>query len=759
MRLTFLGNRMVLATAVVTAGAAFTGCQRLPYIDQTKAVPHDVQGTVADEDKEVQAANFLSRLPTQLPQIDKPRTPDNPDAQEVWKLTLDEAIRIGLDNAEIIRLIPLGAQGIPSVGFEPTPLEQGIGAPGQLGGGNLASVYDPAIQETNIAQALAAFDANLFSQLTWGRSTSPFNNAIQAGIFNPGARFPVVFTQDTATYTAGLSKRTATGAVLAVEHNINWIYSNNPNNVFPSAYTANTQLMIRQPLLGGAVQTNGARPPGITGLVTGASGLEANRAPIVIARLQADTSVWRFKADIMRLVRSVEQQYWALAQQQVQYWSREQAVRLGESILRREQAKFEVGSGSIPNVAEAEQNLREFQLELVQATADLITTERQLRNVLGLKPTDNRRIVPVTAPTEARLEPDWDTSLAQMVSFQPDIVQNQLLVRVAELNLLIARNQLLPQLDFEALYQFNGLGRDLDRAEAVMTGAALRGIDPRTAQLQRNAGLNPQPGLFGNFQTYQVGLTFQMPLGFRGPLANTRQAQYQLLRQRAGLQQVVHQSTHSLARFFLEVDANYKLLKYAGLSREAAERRLAAQRAFFEQGTINIDRYLEAVRNWANAVAREAQFKTTYNISIAALEEAKGTLLAYDNIAVAEGPHPRKAYLQAHDQQAAHRQLRVPQDGPYRPAPITGPPGPDWTPPVPTPGEDPPGPGPALPAPAGTLGPAPTPVAPTVPASEHSPLTDRSPKTEEPGTVRTSAPGTAPPPDDLSIDLPPLPRE
>ena len=43
-----------------------------------------------------------------------------------------------------------------------------------------------------------------------------------------------------------------------------------------------------------------------------------------------------------------------------------------------------------------------------------------------------------------------------------------------------------------------------------------------------------------------------------------------------------------------------------------------------------------------SAVAQEAQFKTTYNISIVALEEAKGTLLAYDNIAVAECPHPRR---------------------------------------------------------------------------------------------------------------------
>ena len=165
-----------------------------------------------------------------------------------------------------------------------------------------------------------------------------------------------------------------------------------------------------------------------------------------------------------------------------------------------------------------------------------------------------------------------------------------------------------------------------------------------------------------------------MPIGFRAPLANTRQAQYQLLRQRAFLQQIVHQTTHSLARFFLEVDANYKQFRTAQRLRAAAQQRLEAQRAFYEEGRITIDRLLDAVSQYANAIAQEAQYMTSYNTSIAALEEAKGTLLAYDNIAVAEGPSPRKAYIQAKDQGAGHGQFHVPLDGSYRPQPINGPP-------------------------------------------------------------------------------------
>ena len=744
MRLTNLGTRLAWGISAL-AWAATTGCQRLPYIDQTKAVPHEPLASIAEEDSAVKQAAFLDAPAAKLPRVDPPRTPQNPEAENVWPMTLQEAIRVGIDNGEVIRVISLGAQGIPIGGFEPTPLN--TGPSGALGQGTLSSVYDPAIQETQIHTALSRFDAQFTTSMLWGRSESPFNNAIQAGTFNAtAARFPVILAQETDAFSTGIQKVVATGGTAYVTHNVNFAYSNSPANVFPSAYTTNTQLRFTQPLLGGTAQTP--------------SGLEANRAPILIARLTADSTVWQFKAEVMAMVRSIEQQYWALAQQHIQLWSKEVAVELGEEILRREQAKFEVGSGSVPNVAEAKEQLERFRLELVTATADVITTERQLRNILGLKPADNRRIIPVTAPTEARLEPNWDVSLAQMISFQPDIVRNQLLVRVAELQLLSVRNQLLPQLNMDALYQFNGFGHTLDSAEAVGTGANITALNPLTQALQRTAGVNTPALQYKNFQSYQVGLTFIMPLGFRNALANNRQAQYQLLRQRAFLQQVVHQTTHSLARFFLEVDANYKQFKTAGRLREAAQQRLEAQQAFYEAGTITIDRYLDALRNWSNSVALEAQYKTSYNTSIIALEEAKGTLLAYDNVALAEGPHPPKAYIQARDQQAGHRRFPFGQDGNYHPTEGSGPAVPDPVPAMPSPNLGPADPLPPLPAPLGPLGPPPTPAPPLRPAGHPDVLSQggTSAPMAEPGVMPAStgpigeAPGGDPP-----GGLPPLP--
>jgi outer membrane protein TolC len=329
----------------------------------------------------------------------------------------------------------------------------------------------------------------------------------------------------------------------------------------------------------------------------------------------------------MALVRSIEQQYWSLAQQHAQLFGSEKSVEVAEEVLRREQSELEVGRGTVADVAEAQQRLEQFRLDLVTKTSDVLTTERQLRNILDLPSQDGRRIVPSSAPTEAQLEPDWEACLAQMLLVQPDIAHAQSLVRVAELQVLIARNQLLPQLTLNDLVLLSGLGTELDCTMASLVDAELQAACPHS---NRSTGQD--------FQDWQQGFTFALPPGTRAPLANVRNAQYNLIRQRASLQQIIKQTTHSLARFFLEVDANYELFKTASRLRAAAAQWLEAQRAFYEEGRITIDRYLDAVSQYATALAQEAQFKTTYNISIIALEEAKGTLLDYENIEVQAGP-------------------------------------------------------------------------------------------------------------------------
>ena len=392
---------------------------------------------------------------------------------------MQEAIKIGLDNSEVVRVISIGAQGIPIGGFEP----------------------DAPVKPVATPRPVEGMPAEVWS-LSLGE-------AIRIGLEN-SAVVRMVKPGDEGLPLGGFGADAPPPALAAI-----------------------------------------ARPlPAPSKL---GPGRDADAPKLVIARAKADVSTWRFQADVQAHVRSIEQQYWALGQQTVVVWAREIAVKIGEEILKRERAEADNGHIHTADVAEAEQQLENFKLNLVSATSDLITTERQLRNLLGLPPSDNRRIVPSTAPIEAKVDPIWEDALATMTSRQPEILDQLLLMQRASDD-----------------------ARGVARTEAQAAG------------------------------------------------------------QEEVLRQVIHKSTHALARYFLEVDANHKLYRAAMKSRAAAQARLEAQRTFYDEGRITPDRLLDAVSQYANAIARESQHLTTYNSSIASLEEAKGTLLSFDGITVAE---------------------------------------------------------------------------------------------------------------------------
>ena len=91
----------------------------------------------------------------------------------------------------------------------------------------------------------------------------------------------------------------------------------------------------------------------------------------------------------------------------------------------------------------------------------------------------------------------------------------------------------------------------------------------------------------------------------------------------------------TLARVKMDLENGGKLYEAAVRLRNAAAVRLEAQRACYESGTITVDRYLEAVRNWACAVGQEAEFASRYSTSLACRDEVTGHLLDHWRIAIA----------------------------------------------------------------------------------------------------------------------------
>ena len=136
----------------------------------------------------------------------------------------------------------------------------------------------------------------------------------------------------------------------------------------------------------------------------------------------------------------------------------------------------------------------------------------------------------------------------------------------------------------------------------------------------------------------------------------------------AFLQQIVHQTTHSLARFFLEVDANYKQFKTASRLRAAAAAAARGPEGVLRGGADH-DRPLPRC---GRPVRRRRRARGPVQDHLQHLDRRAGggqgdAARRTTTSRWPKGPSPRKAYIQARDQQAAHVQLPIPHDGPYQP--------------------------------------------------------------------------------------------
>ncbi len=168
-------------------------------------------------------------------------------------------------------------------------------------------------------------------------------------------------------------------------------------------------------------------------------GIQIDRSSLVIGRLNADVSIPRFKSAVMADIRSINRQYWSLAEAYAALWTAAQTVHLGQEVVSIEQANLTLPHGGIADVVEAAQRLEAFQKVLASRKTEVQTSERQFRQLLGLPQSDGRQIIPFDHPTKEHVVFNRTECLEAMMQEQPDIVQKKAVTDLAKQKLTEAR--------------------------------------------------------------------------------------------------------------------------------------------------------------------------------------------------------------------------------------------------------------------------------------------------------------------------------
>jgi outer membrane protein TolC len=586
----------------------------------------------------------------EVEQVGSPLTVSDPKYDEIWELELKDAVRNALENSKVMRTLG-GRQanfGGQRQQQDEAP-ESVLRAPQQT-----PTIYDPAITEADpnfgVEGALSAFDAQLSSALFWEKNDRPQNLEIRIDTNDDGipdtldpniARFGFVRIrrQDLGQFNATLSKRLPTGARVAVATNSIYEFTNAGRRELPSDWTQNIELQASQPLLaGGGLLFNRIAGPFDPFNGGGTQAFDG----VLLARIRSDVSLADFEMGVRNLVSEVEQAYWNLYFGYRNLEARKVGRDSALATWRKVEALAEQGAqgGEADKLAQSKEQYFFFQAEVHTAWSDLLRAEMRLRYIMGISATDGRLIAPVTEPTVAKVEFAWREILSEALARNVELRQQRWRIKQSELELMAAKNQLLPRLDLVGRYRFLGLGDELLNSD----GRPYSGSN--TDLLADTDAFSTL--LHGNFQESQIGLNFNMPLGFRRELAQVRQQQLAVARQRTLLREQELELSHQLTEAVRVLDTSYVLMQDNFNRVVAAQQQVEAFEQLFEVGATTVDFVLQAQRLLAEALTAMYRSQSDYNRNIAQVHFRKGSLLEYNDVYLAEGPWPAKAYFDAH---------------------------------------------------------------------------------------------------------------
>jgi outer membrane protein TolC len=533
---------------------------------------------------------------------------------------LREAIAIALENGTV------GTENPASPGFSTDILGgfQGLAA------GSADSIrvlaLDPAIVATNIEVSLSKFDTLWNTSLTWNRTETPLGIS------------PTTFTQmegplrnvaaDNVTVGTTLEKPLPTGGTAGITFNLasQW---NTPASPINPAIQPSIQFIFEQPLLQGfGVDINQLLPahPGskLMPFATGNTG-----EGILITRIRLDQQRAEFERNVNYLLLNVEAAYWNLYGAYYQLYSREEAMRYAYEVWRLTKDGFEVRRLAVQNLEQDRLLYEQLRSQRLTALGQILESERQLRNLLGMKIEDGFRLVPTDSPTMIPYAPDWKASLDESLARRPELAIARQDLKFRQLDLIRLRNSLLPDLRLVASDTVHSVGSQLDEGSVPANAFHQLFSDP--------------------FNNYSLGFLLNVPLGYRAANAQVRAAQLSLQRSYLSLRSEENKAELFLGQAYRQVREFEHQIRINQAALRSATLQLNAYKDLFKGGRGNsygADLVL-AIQNWSNSASSLYSSIVQYNNALATLEFARGSIREHDNVYIGDGALPACAEVRA----------------------------------------------------------------------------------------------------------------
>jgi len=443
------------------------------------------------------------------------------------------------------------------------------------------SSYNPAIETARIVEAEAAFDAAFFTSIVNNKQNRPTINAISGN------------NVQTFNGAAGVRKLLPTGMQVEASYNTQRQSNDFAFQTVNPVWFSQFVVQFRQPLLRGF-------------------GVDFNRAQIRINTLSRRQESQAFRRQVRDTLRQTEEAYWRLVQARRNAVISARVLASFEQIYSYLDARkdFDVFQIQLADTkARLERNRAQF-IELITAVRDAEDQLIALMNDPDINLIDETEIVPVLSPHFERIIVDRVSEVQAALENRSEIVEAKLGIESSRIQVGVANNQAMPQLDLVFRYSVDGSGVSHDRAFSEVSKH--------------------------DYTEYYVGIDFELPIGNRARRAQLKQAKLGYAQSIAALKQAFEQVILDVNVAVRRLETRYDQIDPALQSVEASEDQVASIRARAEsKDFLTLNNELNAEQGLAQARRDMLAAIIDYGISIIDLERAKGTLLQYNNVELA----------------------------------------------------------------------------------------------------------------------------
>jgi HAE1 family hydrophobic/amphiphilic exporter-1 len=361
-------------------------------------------------------------------------------------------------------------------------------------------------------------------------------------------------------------------------------------------------------------------------------GVGVNRTFIVTAQRTSEITEMELEKRISEVLLEVERRYWLVVAARKNLELERTALELAIDLKNRNQIQVDVGVLPPVAVTQAESEVAARDVSVIRAENDLQATQDNLKNVLAMDL--SRPIAAVDEPTTEVYTFSEEDSLTQAYAERPEIEQVVLDIENKKTLKNYYSNQKLPRLAVEGSLQLQGLGGDENPDRLSFEDEP----EPIPPQFDSPGDAFSQLW-WGDFATWQVLGIFSFPLFNRTARGNYIKATAELDRSSIVLSRTKDDVALDVRSAIRQIENSLRAIEAAGVSIDLAEEVVRNEQERLNVGIGTTREVLEAQRDLIDAGTREITAVTSYNIALAELEFAKGTILEKNDVRIEEfGP-------------------------------------------------------------------------------------------------------------------------